>query len=82
MDVEASVDEDEEDYDDDDDGLLKEDGFIQENDEGDEEEVQVHDDRLHREVDRRRDAIVEQDARNLPPNTAKSMAINRFEIQW
>lgn len=65
MDVEASVDEDEEDYDDDDDGLLKEDGFIQENDEGDEEEVQVHDDRLHREVDRRRDAIVEQDAEQL-----------------
>lgn len=65
MDVEASVDEDEEDYDEDDDGLLREDGFIQEHEEGEEEEVQVHDDRLHREVDRRREAIVEADAEKL-----------------
>lgn len=59
------MDEDEEDYDEDDDGLMREDGFIQEHEEGDEEEVQGHDDRLHREVDRRREAIVEADAEKL-----------------
>lgn len=68
LDVEASVDEDEEEYDEDEDGLLNNDGFIQENDEELELDTDAHranDDRLHREVDRRRDAIVEQDAEKL-----------------
>lgn len=43
----------------------REDGFIQEHEEGEEEDVQAHDDRLHREVDRRREAIVEADAEKL-----------------
>ncbi|VVT46978.1 uncharacterized protein SAPINGB_P001483 [Magnusiomyces paraingens] len=65
LDVEAEVDEDEEDYEEDEEGLLREDGFIQEDDHADYDEVSATDDRLHREVDRRREAIVEEDAEKL-----------------
>jgi transcription elongation factor SPT5 len=62
LDVEAEVDEDEEDFEEDEEELLREDGFIQE---AEVNEVEDHDDRLHREVDRRREAIAEADAERL-----------------
>lgn len=62
MDVEAEVDEDEEDIEEDEDGLIREDGFIQE---PDADEGGDNDDRLHREVDRHREALVEEDAERL-----------------
>lgn len=62
MDVEAEVDEDEEDVEEDEDGLIREDGFIQE---PDVDEGDHNDDRLHREVDRHREALVEEDAERL-----------------
>jgi transcription elongation factor SPT5 len=61
LDVEAEVDEDEEDFEEDEEGLGREDGFIQE----EHDEVEDTDDRLHREVDRRREAIAEEDAERL-----------------
>lgn len=63
LDVEAEVDEDE-DEEEDEEALLRDDGFIQ-GDDGEDEDVQVQDDRLHREVDRRREAITEADAEKL-----------------
>lgn len=62
LDVEAEVDEEEEDIDEDEEGLMKEDGFIEE---GGDEPIGAGDDRLHREVDRRREAIAEEDAERL-----------------
>ncbi len=62
MDVEAEVDEDEEDFEEDEEELGKIDGFIQDQNY---EDSGAHDDRLHREVDRRRDAIHEEDAERL-----------------
>lgn len=62
LDVEAEVDEDEEDLEEDEDGLIREDGFIQE---PDADEPDASDDRFHREMDRRREAIGEEDAERL-----------------
>lgn len=62
LDVEAEVDEDEEDLEEDEDGLIGEDGFVAE---PDADEPDASDDRFHREMDRRREAIAEEDAERL-----------------
>ncbi|KAK9450134.1 uncharacterized protein V1518DRAFT_413070 [Limtongia smithiae] len=62
LDVEAEVDEDEEELEEDEDELGREDGFIAD---ANETEFDRTDDRLHREVDRQRAAIAEEDAERL-----------------
>jgi transcription elongation factor SPT5 len=64
LDVEAEVDEDEEELEEEDDDLGGEDGFIQEHD-LENEEIDVGDDRRHRDLDRKRQEITDKDAERL-----------------
>src|SRR5271154_3629828 len=64
LDVEAEVDEDEEELEEEDDDLGGEDGFIQEHD-LENEEIDVGDDRRHRDLDRQRQEITDKDAERL-----------------
>ena len=64
LDVEAEVDEDEEELEEEDDDLGGEDGFIQEHD-LENEEIDVGDDRGHRDLDRQRQEITDKDAERL-----------------
>lgn len=64
LDVEAEVDEDEEELEEEDDDLGGEDGFIQEHD-LENEDIDVGDDRKHREFDRQRQKITDKDAERL-----------------
>lgn len=64
LDVEAEVDEDEEELEEEDDELGGEDGFIQEHD-LENEEIDVGDDRGHRDLDRQRQEITDKDAERL-----------------
>ena len=64
LDVEAEVDEDEEDIEEEDDDLGGEDGFIQEHD-IEAEGLDLRDDRGHRDLDRKRQEITDQDAERL-----------------
>jgi len=63
LDVEAEVDEDEEELEEEDDELVGEDGFIQEHDL--EEEGDLGDDRQHRDLDRKRQEITDEDAKRI-----------------
>lgn len=64
LDVEAEVDEDEEELEEEDEELAGEDGFIQEHD-LENEDIDVSDDRRHRDLDRQRQEITDQDAERL-----------------
>jgi transcription elongation factor SPT5 len=64
LDVEAEVDEDEEELEEEEEELAGEDGFIQEHD-LENEDIDVSDDRRHRDLDRQRQEITDQDAERL-----------------
>jgi transcription elongation factor SPT5 len=64
LDVEAEVDEDEEELEEEDDDLGGEDGFIQEHD-LENEDIDIADDRGHRDLDRQRQEITDKDAERL-----------------
>src|SRR5579859_1565621 len=64
LDVEAEVDEDEEELEEEDEDLGGEDGFIQEHD-LENDDIDVTDDRQHRNLDRQRQEITDKDAERL-----------------